>query len=42
MLFIIPKILIGMLLKIAESNTPKGMQIKAKSIDTPAKVKATG
>ena len=41
-LFIIPKILIGMLLKIVESNIPNGTHIKAKSIDTPARVKATG
>ena len=41
-LFIIPKTLNGILLKIVGSNTPKGMHIKAKSIDTPASVKATG
>tara|TARA_B100000902_G_C27020167_1_gene769162 strand:+ start:577 stop:807 length:231 start_codon:yes stop_codon:yes gene_type:complete len=41
-LFIIPKILIGILLKIVGSNIPKGMHINAKSIDTPARVKATG
>jgi hypothetical protein len=41
-LFIIPKILIGMLLKIVGSNIPNGTHIKAKSIDTPARVKATG
>tara|TARA_X000000368_G_scaffold312521_1_gene250208 strand:- start:768 stop:932 length:165 start_codon:yes stop_codon:yes gene_type:complete len=42
-LFIIPKyILIGILLKIVGSNIPKGMHIKAKSIDKPARVNATG
>tara|TARA_B100002051_G_scaffold146607_1_gene138793 strand:+ start:3498 stop:3659 length:162 start_codon:yes stop_codon:yes gene_type:complete len=41
-LFIIPKTLNGILLKIVGSNTPKGMHIKAKSIDIPASVKATG
>tara|TARA_B100001063_G_scaffold240354_1_gene265215 strand:- start:1497 stop:1658 length:162 start_codon:yes stop_codon:yes gene_type:complete len=41
-LFIIPKILKGMLLKIVGSNIPSGTHIKAKSIDTPARVKATG
>jgi hypothetical protein len=41
-LFIIPKILIGMLLKIVGSNIPNGTHIKAKIIDTPARVKATG
>tara|TARA_Y100000766_G_scaffold263105_1_gene254862 strand:+ start:996 stop:1157 length:162 start_codon:yes stop_codon:yes gene_type:complete len=41
-LFIIPKILIGMLLKIVGSNIPKGIHIKAKRIDTPARVNATG
>ena len=42
MLFIIPKILIGMLLNIVGSNIPKGMHIKANKIEIPAKVKATG
>ena len=41
-LFIIPKILMGMLLKIVGSNIPKGTQINANKIDTPARVKATG
>tara|TARA_X000000368_G_scaffold224234_1_gene177008 strand:- start:509 stop:670 length:162 start_codon:yes stop_codon:yes gene_type:complete len=41
-LFIIPKILIGILLRIAGSNIPKGIHIKAKIIDTPARVNATG
>ena len=41
-LFIMPKILMGMLLKIVGSNIPNGMQINAKSIDTPARVNATG
>ena len=41
-LFIIPKILIGMLLKMVRSNIPKGMQINANKIDMPPKVKATG
>ena len=41
-LFIIPKILIGMLLKMVGSNIPKGMQINANKIDIPPKVKATG
>ena len=41
-LFMIPKILMGMLLKMVGSNTPNGMQINAKSMDTPAKVNATG
>jgi hypothetical protein len=41
-LFIIPNILIGILLKIVGSNIPKGMHIKAKSIDKPARVNATG
>ena len=41
-LFIIPKILNGMLLKISGSNMPAGMQSKEKSIDTPARVSATG
>ena len=41
-LFIIPKILIGMLLNIEASNTPKGMQAKANNMETPDKVNATG
>ena len=41
-LFIIPKILIGILLKIVGSKIPRGIQINAKIIDTPAKVSATG
>jgi|TARA_B100000989_G_C19509186_1_gene458068 hypothetical protein len=41
-LFMIPKILMGMLLKMVGSNTPNGMQINAKSMDTPARVNATG
>jgi hypothetical protein len=41
-LFIIPKILIGMLLKIVGSKIPKGIHIKANNIETPARVKATG
>jgi hypothetical protein len=41
-LFIMPKILMGMLLKIVGSNIPNGIQINAKSIDTPARVNATG
>tara|TARA_Y100000817_G_scaffold287309_1_gene255777 strand:+ start:430 stop:591 length:162 start_codon:yes stop_codon:yes gene_type:complete len=41
-LFIIPKILNGILLKIVGSNIPKGIHTKAKSIDIPARVNATG
>jgi hypothetical protein len=41
-LFIIPKILIGILLKIVGSKISKGMQINANIIDTPARVSATG
>ena len=41
-LFIIPKILIGILPKMVGSNIPKGMQINANKIDIPPKVKATG
>tara|TARA_B100000900_G_scaffold286328_1_gene245454 strand:+ start:1295 stop:1456 length:162 start_codon:yes stop_codon:yes gene_type:complete len=41
-LFMIPKILMGMLLKMVGSNIPNGIQINAKSIDTPARVNATG
>tara|TARA_B100000214_G_scaffold237494_1_gene173660 strand:- start:601 stop:762 length:162 start_codon:yes stop_codon:yes gene_type:complete len=41
-LFIIPKTLMGMLLKIVGSNIPKGIHIKANNIDTPARVNATG
>ena len=41
-LFIIPKILIGMLLKIVGSKIPKGTQNNANKIETPAKVRATG
>ena len=41
-LFIMPKILMGMLLKIVGSNIPKGTQINANIIDTPPRVKATG
>lgn len=41
-LFIMPKILMGMLLKIVGSNIPNGIQINAKSIDTPARVNETG
>ena len=41
-LFMIPKILIGILLKIVGSKIPKGIQINANIIDTPAKVSATG
>tara|TARA_B100001109_G_C18446804_1_gene282600 strand:+ start:159 stop:425 length:267 start_codon:yes stop_codon:yes gene_type:complete len=41
-LFIIPKILIGILLKIVGSNIPNGTQINANKMDTPARVKATG
>jgi|TARA_Y200000002_G_scaffold333096_1_gene299292 hypothetical protein len=37
-----PKILMGMLLKIVGSNIPNGIQINAKSNDTPARVNATG
>tara|TARA_B100000242_G_C42974140_1_gene452118 strand:+ start:535 stop:696 length:162 start_codon:yes stop_codon:yes gene_type:complete len=41
-LFMIPKILMGMLLKMVGSNIPNGIQINAKSIDIPARVNATG
>ena len=41
-LFIMPKILRGILLKIAGSKIPKGIHIKEKIIDIPAKVNATG
>ena len=41
-LFIMPKILMGILLKIVGSNIPNGIQINAKSNDTPARVNATG
>ena len=41
-LFIIPKTLIGILLRMVGSNMPKGIQTTAKSIDIPASVKATG
>jgi len=41
-LFMMPKILIGILLKIVESNIPNGMHIKANIIETPPRVKATG
>jgi hypothetical protein len=41
-LFIFPKILKGMLLKIAGSKIPKGTQIKANKIDIPDRVNATG
>ena len=41
-LFIMPKILKGILLKISGSNIPAGIQSKEKRIDTPARVKATG
>jgi len=41
-LFIIPKILKGILLKIAGSKIPNGMQIKANRMDIPDRVKATG
>jgi len=41
-LFIIPNILIGMLLKIVGSKIPKGIQNKANNIETPARVNATG
>ena len=41
-LFMIPKILRGMLLKIVGSKMPEGMQSKAKRIDIPESVNATG
>tara|TARA_Y100000739_G_C20444337_1_gene389330 strand:- start:248 stop:481 length:234 start_codon:yes stop_codon:yes gene_type:complete len=41
-LFIIPNILIGMLLKIVGSKIPKGIHNKANNIETPARVNATG
>jgi hypothetical protein len=41
-LFIIPNILIGMLLKIDGSKIPKGIHNKANNIETPARVNATG
>ena len=41
-LFMIPKILIGILLKIVGSKISKGTQIKANKIETPANVSATG
>ena len=41
-LFIIPKILRGILFRIDSSNSPKGMHIRANKIDTPDNVNATG
>jgi hypothetical protein len=41
-LFIMPKILKGMLFKIDSSNIPKGIQIRANRIETPESVNATG
>jgi hypothetical protein len=37
-----PKILIGMLLKIVKSKKPKKEQIRANIIEVPANVNATG